>query len=109
MSEHQFYEFQAIDRPLSKKEMQEIARLSKRVDLTPYQAIFIYNYGDFPAEADEILAKYFDAMIYLANWGTRRLMFRFPESVVNINEIERYCFQNLISLDIVTMKIAVAG
>jgi hypothetical protein len=69
--------------------------------LTPYQAIFVYHYGDFPAEADEILANYFDAMIYLANWGTRRLMFRFPESVVNIKEIEQYCFQELISLDIV--------
>jgi hypothetical protein len=101
MSEYQFYEFQAIDRPLSKKEMQEIAGLSRRVDLTPYQAIFIYNYGDFPAEADEILANYFDAMIYLANWGTRRLMFRFPESVVNIKEIEQYCYKDIISLDIV--------
>jgi hypothetical protein len=81
--------------------MQEIAGLSRRVNLTPYQAIFIYNYGDFPAEADEILANYFDAMIYLANWGTRRLMFRFPESVVNIKEIEQYCFKDIISLDIV--------
>jgi hypothetical protein len=99
MSEYQFYEFQAIDRPLSKKEMQEIARLSRRVELTPYQAIFVYNYGDFPAKADKILAKYFDAMIYLANWGTRRLMFRFPESIVNIKEIEQYCFRDLISLD----------
>jgi hypothetical protein len=101
MSEYQYYEFQAIDRPLSKKEMQEIARLSKRVELTPYQAVFVYNYGDFPAKADKLLAKYFDAMIYLANWGTRRLMFRFPESIVNIKEIEQYCFRDLISLDIV--------
>ena len=39
MSEYQYYEFQAIDRPLSKKELPEIARLSRRVELTPYQAI----------------------------------------------------------------------
>jgi hypothetical protein len=100
MSEYQIYEFQTIDRPLSKKEMQEIARLSSRVELTPYQAIFVYNYGNFPAKADEILANYFDAMIYLANWGTRRLMFRFPESLINIKEIEQYCFKDIISLDI---------
>jgi len=59
MGEYQFYEFQALDRPLSKKEMQEIARLSSRGELTPYQAIFVYNYGDFPAEADEILVAIF--------------------------------------------------
>lgn len=98
MSEYQYYEFQAIDRSLTKKEMGEIARLSSRVDLNPYRAVFVYNYGDFRAEPENVLSRYFDAMIYLANWGSKRLMFRFPESVVNIDEIRQYCFSRMISL-----------
>jgi hypothetical protein len=98
MSEYQYYEFQAVDRSLSTREMREIERLSSRVDLSPYRAAFVYNYGDFPARADDILSRYFDAMIYLANWGSKRLMFRFPESVINIDEIRQYCFPEMISL-----------
>jgi hypothetical protein len=33
MSEYQYYEFQAIARPLSKKEQDEIRKLSSRVQL----------------------------------------------------------------------------
>lgn len=98
MSEYQYYEFQTIDRSLSNREMGEIERLSSRVDLNPYRAVFVYNYGDFPAKPDNILSRYFDAMIYLANWGSKRLMFRFPESAVNIDEIRQYCFPDMISL-----------
>lgn len=87
MSEYQYYEFQAIDRSLTNREMGEIAQLSSRVDLNPYRAVFVYYYGDFRAKPENVLSRYFDAMIYLANWGSKRLMFRFPESVVNIDEI----------------------
>jgi len=98
MSEYQCYQFQTVDKPLSKVEMQEIARLSSRIKLTTHKAIFVYNYGDFPADAGEILLKYFDAMTYVANWGSRRLMFRFPESIVNIEEIKQFCFRDSITL-----------
>lgn len=47
MSEYQYYEFQAIDRPLTQKEQDEIRKRSSRVQLTPNQAISLYHYGDF--------------------------------------------------------------
>jgi hypothetical protein len=35
MSEYQYYEFQAIDRPLSVKEMSELRSCSTRARITP--------------------------------------------------------------------------
>jgi hypothetical protein len=47
--------------------------------LTPTQAVFTYQFGDFHGRPEKVLEQYFDAMLYLANWGTKRLMFRFPK------------------------------
>jgi hypothetical protein len=83
MSEYQYYEFQAIDRPLTLKEQEALQALSSRAHITPNRASFVYNYGDFRGDPEAILAKYFDAMVYLANWGTWQLMFRFPKGLVD--------------------------
>lgn len=70
MSEYQYYEFKAIERPLHDKEKEAISKLSSRVQLTSNKASFNYSYGDFPANPQKILAQYFDALYYIANWGT---------------------------------------
>jgi hypothetical protein len=79
MSEYQYYEFQTIDRPLSPEEQVVISKLSSRGQLNPTQAIFVYNYGDFRGDPKQVLAQYFDIMLYVANWGTWRLIFRLPK------------------------------
>lgn len=71
MSEYEYYEFQAIDRPLTKEEQQAVARLSSRVAPHPWQAEFVYHWSDFPADPREVLARYYDAMLYIAYWGSR--------------------------------------
>ena len=86
MSEYQYYEFRAIDRPLTEEEQAAVGKLSSRVDLSPTHAIFVYNYSDFPARAEEILARYFDAMLYMANWGSCHLRFRFPKNAVDLEQ-----------------------
>lgn len=98
MSEYQYYEFQTIDRPLNNKERKIISRLSSRVELTATRAIFTYSYGDFRSTPQAILAKYFDAMYYIANWGTQQLMFRFPKSLIDIKQIQAYCIEDCISV-----------
>ena len=100
MSEYQYYEFQAIDRPLHESEQAEISRLSRRVALTPRQAVFTYSYGDFPSNPITVLTKYFDAMLYLANWGTKQLVFRFPRSLVDAETLAPYCFPDVISTSV---------
>ncbi len=100
MSEYQYYEFQALDRPLDAAEQAEISRLSRRVALTPRQAVFTYSYGDFPADPADVLAKYFDAMLYLANWGSKQLLFRFPRSLLAVETLAPYCFPDVISTSV---------
>jgi hypothetical protein len=100
MSEYQYYEFQAIDRPLSEDEQAYIRTLSRRVMPTSRQAVFTYSFGDFHADPIKVLEKCFDAMLYLANWGTRRLMFRLPRALVNAEALAPYCFPDSISTSV---------
>jgi hypothetical protein len=95
MSEYQYYEFQAIDRPLTPEEQEKVSRLSSRTEATAYNAAFVYNYSDFPADEEELLAKYFDAMLHLANWGTSRLLFRFPRSIIDEEVLRPYCYDSV--------------
>lgn len=98
MSEYQYYEFQAIDRPLTVKEQDEIRKRSSRVKLTPTQAIFEYHYGDFRGGSEEILTQYFDMMFYIANWGTWQLIFRFPKAIVDLNWFQPYELEDTITV-----------
>jgi hypothetical protein len=98
MGEYQFYEFQAVDRPLTELEQANVARLSSRVEMTPTSAVFVYNYRDFPGDPGKILARYYDVMLYLTNWGTRQLMFRLPRTLVKAADLKPYCLEEAISV-----------
>ena len=79
MSEYQYYEFQSIDRRLTQSEQEALSQLSSRAQISSTRAIFVYSYGDLPGKEKQLLVKYFDAMFYIANWGSLQLMFRFPK------------------------------
>lgn len=93
MSEYQYYEFQTIDRPLTKAEQQAVSLLSSRVQLSSTRARFTYSYGDFRGDPKELLVQYFDAMFYMANWGTLQLMFRFPKALIDVERMQKYCVE----------------
>lgn len=101
VSEYQYYEFQAIDRPLTEDERAAVGQLSSRVELSSTRAVFTYSYGDFRGDPKQVLAKYFDAMFYIANWGTQQLMFRFSQSLIEGDRIQRYCLEDYITLSII--------
>ncbi|HOU15235.1 MAG TPA: hypothetical protein PKZ84_19185 [Anaerolineae bacterium] len=90
MSEYQYYEFQAIDRPLTEEEQEAVASLSSRVQPHPRRAVFVYHYGGFRGNAEAVLAQYYDAMFYYANWGSRHLLFRFPAALVDAAAMAQY-------------------
>ncbi len=52
-----------------------------------------YSYGDFRHDPKQVLSRYFDACLYAANWGTRRLMFRFPQGLIDLAAVEPYCHE----------------
>lgn len=78
MSEYQYYEFQAVDRPLTKVEMSELRAISTRGRITSTQFQNVYNYGDLKGDPLHMMERYFDAHVYVANWGTHRLLLRLP-------------------------------
>lgn len=98
MSEYQYYEFQTIDRPLTKAEQQAVSLLSSRVQLSSTKAIFTYSHGDFRGDPKDLLIQYFDAMFYMANWGTLQLMFRFPKGLIDVERMQKYCIEDLIAV-----------
>lgn len=83
MSEYQYFEFQAIDRPLTKKALTELRSYSTRAQITPTTFVNDYSWGNFKGDADLWMTKYFDAFLYFANWGTRILKLRLPEKLLN--------------------------
>ena len=83
MSEYQYYEFQAVDRALTRREMEELRRYSSRAQITPTSFVNTYDYGDFRGDPEELVEKYFDVFLYLANWGTRWLMLRVPGKLLD--------------------------
>ena len=44
------------------------------------------------------MERYFDAFCYLANWGTRRLMFRFPRALLDADTARKYCHTDAASV-----------
>jgi hypothetical protein len=81
MSEYQYYEFVAIDQSLTRDEQAELRAISTRALITPTSFVNTYQWGDLKADPRRLVEGYFDAFLYLANWGTRRLMFRLPAEV----------------------------
>jgi hypothetical protein len=78
MSEYQYYEFLALDRPLTEKQRAELRSISTRAEITATRFVNEYQWGDLKGDPRAMVERYFDAFLYLANWGTRRLMFRLP-------------------------------
>ncbi|QOC93943.1 hypothetical protein [Micromonospora craniellae] len=91
MSEYQYYEFTAVDRPLSDRERAALRSLSTRADITATSFVNTYEWGDFKGDPRTLMERYFDAHLYLANWGTRQLMLRLPKHVLDPATVARYC------------------
>jgi hypothetical protein len=76
----------------------ELRSLSTRAEITATRFVNEYEWGDFRGDPQQMMERYFDAFLYLANWGTRQLMFRLPRGVVNEKTAELYCYTDAASL-----------
>ncbi|HZY85220.1 MAG TPA: hypothetical protein VFE78_10345, partial [Gemmataceae bacterium] len=99
MSEYQYYEFEAIDRPLDDRQMAELRALSTRAEITRTSFVNTYHYGDFKGDPHKLMKKYFDAFLYVANWGTHRLMLRVPRGLIDARVAGRYEIERAVSID----------
>ena len=90
MGEYQCYEFVALDRPLTPKQMAELRGVSSRAEISPTRFWNEYEYGDLKADPANLVERYFDAHLYFANWGARRLMLRAPIARVDAKGLRAY-------------------
>ena len=90
MSEYQYYEFRALDQPLSVQQRQELRKLSSRAQISATRFVNTYNFGDFRGDVDKVMACYFDAHLYLANWGTRQVILRWPRTLLGPETLAPY-------------------
>jgi hypothetical protein len=92
VSEYQYYEFIAVDRPLDDDELAAVRALSTRARITPTGFVNSYQWGDFRGNPRTLMERYYDAHLYLANWGTRRVMLRLPGRLLDLATAGRHCF-----------------
>lgn len=91
MSEYQYYEFRAVDRPLDARERSMLRSLSTRGEITAASFVNTYSWGNFKGDPYALMEQCFDAFVYVANWGTRRLSLRLPESMLRRETLSSYC------------------
>jgi hypothetical protein len=87
MSEYQYYDFRAIDQPLTKADIAALQSISTRAIITSTSFTNHYEWGDLKADPSKLLEKYFDAFVYVANWGTRSFYLRIP---LELADYEQY-------------------
>ena len=99
MSEYQYYEWQTADRLLTADEQQAVNSLSSHIEVSSSQAVVTYSWGDFKHNPRQVLIRFFDAHLYRANWGSRRLMFRFPAGLLSASLIASFCVRDHIAFN----------
>lgn len=90
MSEYQYYEFAAIDQPLTRAEMEELRAVSTRAKITPTGFVNHYEWGDLKADPADWMRRYFDAFVHTANWCSCRLALRVPLAIFSKAELKPY-------------------
>jgi hypothetical protein len=91
MSEYQYYEFLVVDRPLDDRQQADVRSLSTRASITATSFVNEYHWGNFRGDPSRMMERYYDAHLYLTNWGTHRIMLRLPRDLLDIDVAEHYC------------------
>ena len=98
MSEYQFYEFAAVDKPVTEDEAPYPWSVSSRAEVTPRRWRNVYNWGDFHGSVEKMM-EYYDAHVYLANWGTFWFALAFPENMLSAQDVQPYLTEDWLEVD----------
>ena len=90
MSEHQYYEFRAVDRPLTPAQIRKLRSISTRAHISAVAFRNHYEWGDFKGDPELLMESYFDAFVYLANWGFRQFSMRLPAEWLRESVTSKY-------------------
>lgn len=90
MSEYQYYEFQVVERPLTREQISQLRALSTRAVITPNSFTNTYHYGDFRGNPRKLMESYFDAHVYVSNFGTVTFLLRLSRGVLMDGTLAQY-------------------
>lgn len=99
MSEYQYYEFAAIDEPLTPKQMAELRARSSRASITPTSFVNDYQWGNLKGDPADWMRRYFDAHVYVANWCTCLLYLRVPKSAFDAETLRAFKTKTVFSVE----------
>lgn len=99
MSEYQYYEFAAIDRPLSRAEMAALRAVSTRAEITSAGFVNHYEWGDLKADPADWMRRYFDAFVHTANWCSCRLALRVPLATFRKTDLKRFATKYALAIE----------
>ena len=91
MSQYQYLEFLAIDRPLTAREMDNLRSISTRAQITPVSFINEYSWGGLKADPRDFMRHFFDAHVFVANWGDSIFMVRLPREAIDQKTLQAFC------------------
>jgi len=90
VSEYQYYEFSAVDRPLTGQQQAELRSRSTRATITASSFVNEYHWGNLKGDPLDWVERYFDAHIYSTNWGSCRLLLRLPRAIFDARSLRDY-------------------
>lgn len=99
MSEYQYYEFVAIDEPLTPKQMAELRSRSSRASITPTSFVNDYQWGNLKGDPADWMRRYFDAHVYVANWCSCWLFLRVPRDALDIQTLHAFETESAFTVD----------
>jgi hypothetical protein len=99
VSEYQYYEFAAIDNPLTPKQLAELRARSSRAVITPTSFTNHYEWGDLKGDPLDWMRRYFDAHVYVANWCSCWLYLKLPKDTFDAETLRTYTTQSALTAD----------
>ena len=81
MSEYQYIEFRAVDRPLTDNELAYAGKQSSRAEFSRWSFTNEYHYSDFRGNVDGMLRHGYDVFLHYANYGIRTIKIRLPHGL----------------------------
>ncbi|RRO12834.1 hypothetical protein EIL87_24440 [Saccharopolyspora rhizosphaerae] len=90
MSQYQYYEFLAVERPLSEDEQGEVQQLSDQAVVSDHSFVAVHEQDEFRGDPDVLVESYYDAHLHVTSSSTRRLMVRFPNTALDDELAEEY-------------------
>lgn len=90
MNDYQYLEFQAMDHPLGEPERAQLRALSPTARITASSFVDDYQWETFRGNPRSLVAHWFDLHLHVSSWGTRRLMIRLPQRLVDRSRLDRF-------------------